>query len=242
MKNKLFQLKTDFNVINRYLDKIDTSSSIMDVDKVFKIATRDYTLGKLDIDNYSTIANKIYYEIKEPSFFGSDILLRNTFEYASELSWFKIHNDKVKATMTNNILKKYLEDKKPVNDKLNQRQLEIMSVLFSYLEEGFRGSHTKLEIIKKSFLLLLSDYFNDKLKTKPDLYTIEAFAGHMLFVVNTPDEIKKYDQKLTDALDTAADITYYVKDGKKENNLDQFKDLIQNLKDYYESEKKVVQY
>lgn len=131
-------------------------------------------------------------------------------------------------------------NKKRVNSKLGRRQSRISSILFYYLEEGFRGSYSKTEIIKKSFLLLLGDYFDSKLKTKPDLYTLEAFAGHMLFVVNTPDEIKLTDSKLADALDTAADITYYFKNGKKENNLDKFEDLIQSLKDYYKSEKIVV--
>ena len=44
---------------------------------------------------------------------------------------------------------------------------------------------------------------------------LEGFAGDMLFVVNTPDEIKQVDQKLADALDTASDLTYHYSEGKK---------------------------
>lgn len=124
--------------------------------------------------------------------------------------------------------------------KLKDTQLKIKSILYDYLKEGHKGSTLKVEVIKKSFLLLLRDYFDNKLKIRPDLYTIESFAGDMLFVVNTPDEIKKYDQRLADALDTAADITYYTKEYKREGSVDQLKDLIQSLKDYYECEKKII--
>lgn len=122
--------------------------------------------------------------------------------------------------------------------ELENRQLNITSLLFSYLVEGFKESNTKIEIIKKSFLLLLEDFLDEKLKIKPDLYTLETFAGHMLFVVDTPDEIKKNDQKLSDALDIASDITYYYNEGKKTKNFDKYEKLVQNLKNYFESEKK----
>lgn len=119
--------------------------------------------------------------------------------------------------------------------KLKNNQLKIKSILYDYLKEGFKGSTPKVEIIKKSFLLLLKDYFNNKLRTKPDLYMLEGFAGDMLFVVNTPDEIKQVDQKLADALDTASDLTYHYSEGKKNKNLDHFNELIKNLKNYFDN-------
>ncbi len=121
--------------------------------------------------------------------------------------------------------------------KLKDTQLKIKSILYDYLKEGHKGSTSKVEIIKKSFLLLLKDYFDDKLKIKPDLYMLEGFAGDMLFVVNTPDEIKLTDSKLADALDTASDLTYHYNEGKKNRNLDHYNELVQNLKDYLNSDK-----
>lgn len=111
----------------------------------------------------------------------------------------------------------------------------IQSRLYLYLKESFRESETKIQIIKGCFLLLLTDYFDNKLKVKPDLYTIEAFAGDMLFVANTPDEIKKIDPKLANALDIAADITYYtMKDGKMVDSAES-NNLIQLLKNYLDT-------
>lgn len=125
-------------------------------------------------------------------------------------------------------------------NKTNQTEIKLKSILYDYFKEGHKGSTSKVEIIKKSFLLLLGDYFDDKLKTKPDLNMLEGFAGDMLFVINTPEEIKLIDSKLADALDTASDLTYHHNEGEKNKNLDRFNELIQSLRDYYEYEEKIV--
>lgn len=124
--------------------------------------------------------------------------------------------------------------------KLEKRKQKISSLLYAYLVEGFKGSNTREEIIKNTFILLLQDFLDEKLKIKPDLYTLEAFAGNMLFVVSTHNEIKKYDLKLSNALDIAADITFYYTKGKKSKNMNDYNRIIQNLKDYYEAEKSIL--
>jgi len=123
--------------------------------------------------------------------------------------------------------KKYYLD----NTKLTESKQT--SFLLHYVEEGFRGTNTKIEIIKKSFILLLADFFNSELKEKPDLYVLEAFSSNMLYVVNTPDEIKKADKELVEVLDVAADITFYFTKGEKAGNLEEFNKLIDVLKKYY---------
>lgn len=120
-----------------------------------------------------------------------------------------------------------------------QKQAEsIKSELYSYIKEGCRDSKTKVEIIKKTLLLILSDFFDKKIELEPSLYLLEAFAGDMLFVVNTPEEIKKDDIRLADILDVAADITFSYQEGLKKNDLSEYNKLIDQLKDYLSTQTK----
>ncbi|KKP92748.1 MAG: hypothetical protein UR98_C0018G0002 [Parcubacteria group bacterium GW2011_GWA1_36_12] len=124
---------------------------------------------------------------------------------------------------------------------MSKDQLKIKATLYDYLKEGLKEPTTKkVEAIKLSFLLLLDNYFGEKLNKRPDLYDIEAFAGDMLYVINTPDKIKGDDPNLADALDIASDITYYFNKGKKNKNLEEFNRLIKYLRNYFESERKSV--
>ena len=82
---------------------------------------------------------------------------------------------------------------------------------------------------------MLGDFFDLKLKSKPDIYTIEEFAGHMLFVAYTPEKIKKKDPELARALDIASDLSFYFKKGQKNKDLDEFYILIGYLKNYLKS-------
>lgn len=119
--------------------------------------------------------------------------------------------------------------------KLEEKQIKVLSVIYSYLEEGMKGMDGGIAIIKKTFLLMLGDFFDNKLKRKPDIYTLEEFAGHMLFVVYTPEMIKKKDPELAKALDIASDLTFYFKKGQKNKDLDEFNKLIGYLKNYFKS-------
>lgn len=119
---------------------------------------------------------------------------------------------------------------------LKKESSKIESELYLYIKEGFRGSETKIEIIKKTLLLVLKDFFDENLEIRPNLYLLEAFAGDMLFVVNTPEEIKKGDVKLAYILDIAADISFSFQEGSKKSDLNEYNKLIDQLKDYLISE------
>lgn len=115
---------------------------------------------------------------------------------------------------------------------LKKESSKIESELYLYMKEGCRGSETKIETIKKTLLLILKDFFDENLEVKPNLYSLEVFAGDMLFVVNTPEEIKKSDAKLEYILDIAADITFPFQEGSKKGDLSEYNKLIDELKNY----------
>lgn len=119
---------------------------------------------------------------------------------------------------------------------LKKDSSKIESELYLYFKEGCRGSKTKVEIIKKSLLLILNDFFDGKIELESSLYLLEAFGGDMLFVVNTPEEIKKDDVKLAYILDIAADITFPFQEGSKKGDLGEYNKLINELKNYLISE------
>lgn len=121
---------------------------------------------------------------------------------------------------------------------LKKEASKIESELYLYIKEGCRDSKTKIEIIKKTLLLILNDFFDKKIELESSLYLLEAFAGDMLFVVNTPEEIKKDDVRLADVLDVAADITFSYQEGLKKGDLNEYNKLVGQLKDYLSTQTK----
>lgn len=119
---------------------------------------------------------------------------------------------------------------------LKNEPSKIESLLYSYIKEACHGSQTKIEIIKKALLHILNDFFDNKKETESNLHLLEAFAGDMLYAVNTPDEIKESDSKLAYILDVASDITFPFQEGSKRNDLSEYNKLVEELKNYLISE------
>jgi hypothetical protein len=114
-----------------------------------------------------------------------------------------------------------------INDVRKSRKIEAL--LYNYLYEGHKNSKTICKGIKKTFILLLKHFLDKKI----DVYTLEAFAGDIYFNIYKPKDFDNLDPKLSNALDTAADLSFYYKESKKnKKSLEKYKMLIDSLQQY----------
>ena len=116
----VYEPKITPGILKKYFKKFNTTPEKLDrveARLIFLEAVGDYLEGRLRVDDLAHIATQMYYQIKNPNWFGNyDTELSSALSDTSEASWYK-WKDKKKLERMRKRLQEYYDKYKHLSGK-----------------------------------------------------------------------------------------------------------------------------